>query len=277
MTVLMSDAASAPLTPPRTILYTGSSGRLGLHVIPLLQARGYEVIGADLGNHNPAVTCFRELDLVNFDRVMEVCEGVDAIVHCAIASSRALGVADEETTPQEEKLLFDHTSFDVNVKGTYNLYEAARRHGIRRVIFMSSLTTVLAWPDRPIPPNVLPAPRNVYACTKLFGEQLAEVFNRTLGMSIISLRLGQPYPLNVSKEKLWLGTERGRATYVAHEDTVEAIYCALNHPAPEGGLFTVTSVSDVPVYDHTAGLAFGFQPRFKVMEDGSLVPVRDPA
>ncbi len=268
----MIDAASAPLSPPRTVLYTGSGGRVGNQVISLLEGRGYEMIPADIRNTDPPTPRFREVDVRDFDQVMQACEGVDAVVHAAIASSRAFGIVDERFHPQEEKLEFDHVSFDVNVKGTYNVLEAARRHGIRRVVFLSSLTTVFGQPERPLPPHPRPAPVNVYACTKLCGEQLGEVFSRTFGMSVLSLRIGQPYPLHLAREPEWVATPRTRAGFTVFEDLTEAITRALNHPTPEWGVYPVTSWTPIPMVDLSDAEAIGYHPRFTVVEGGAIEP-----
>ncbi len=266
----MTDAAAAPVPTPKKILFTGSGGRLGRRVIPLLEAAGYEVVSADIGPKPEGAGPYVQLDIADFDQVFEACKGVDAIVHSAIASSRAFGIEDERFHPQEGKLEFDHASFSVNIGGTYNIYEAARRLGIRRVVFISSLTTVLGEGGWPLPAKPVPASRNVYAVTKLAGEQLGYVFSKTLGMSVICLRIGQPYPLHLVREPEWLASELGRSIFAVHEDTAQAIGCALNHPVAEYGLFPVTSWAAKPNVDLSEGEAFGFRPRFQVLEDGKV-------
>lgn len=106
---------------PRTVLLTGAAGGLGTLMRGLLPAYGYELRLFDatpIEGEPDAITA----DLGDKEALREAVRGVDAIIHLAGISLEA--------------------SFDkilrANVEGTYNLYEAAREEGVRRIVFASS-------------------------------------------------------------------------------------------------------------------------------------------
>jgi nucleoside-diphosphate-sugar epimerase len=177
----------------RRVLVTGMSGLIGTAVRARLEGRwalralnrrsvaGVETHQADIGDLEAIAPAFRD---------------VDAVVHLAA------NVANVEGTPGWEAVLRD------NVVGTYNVFEAARRASVKRVIYASSGATVsrietdapyaalaagrydevAEWPmlthESPLRPNGL------YGCSKVWGEALARHFADTTAMSMICLRIG---------------------------------------------------------------------------------------
>lgn len=106
---------------PRTVLLTGAAGGLGTLMRGLLPAYGYELRLLDVvpvEGEPDAIAA----DLGDREALREAVRGVDAVVHLAGISLEA--------------------SFDkilrANIEGTYNLYEAAREEGVRRIVFASS-------------------------------------------------------------------------------------------------------------------------------------------
>src|SRR5690606_17899340 len=131
------------------------------------------------------------VDIMNFEQVLEAFAGSRAIVHSAIANYANR----RENAPEEDKAEYRQRIQKVNIEGTYNVYEAARVLKIPKVVYISRLTVAFGRggnqsdcsPSRP------PAPYNFYACSKLFGEQTAEVYQATYGIQAHVLRLGHPY------------------------------------------------------------------------------------
>ena len=106
---------------PRTVLLTGAAGGLGTLMRGLLPAYGYELRLFDatpIEGEPDAITA----DLADKEALREAVRGVDAIIHLAGISLEA----------PFEKIL------RANIEGTYNLYEAAREEGVRRIVFASS-------------------------------------------------------------------------------------------------------------------------------------------
>ena len=105
----------------RTVLLTGAAGGLGTLMRGLLPAYGHELrlFDATLIEGVPdAITA----DLADKEALREAVRGVDAIIHLAGISLEA----------PFEKIL------RANIEGTYNLYEAAREEGVKRIVFASS-------------------------------------------------------------------------------------------------------------------------------------------
>lgn len=110
------------------IAITGGSGFVGRHLAPRLAADGHQVIAVArgvrpwAGGLNPDVS-FVSTDLTSADRLAEVFEGCDAVVHCA-GINREIG---------------SQTFQRVHIEGTRHVVEAAKRVGVRRLTLMSFL------------------------------------------------------------------------------------------------------------------------------------------
>ncbi len=157
-----------------------------------------------------------------------------------------------------------------NVAAVISLLRAAIDHGVKRVVLMSSLTIHLGEPlrervaaDAPVRPNSL------YACTKLFAEQLAEVHHRRDGLSTVVARLGQPYPTTP-----WFGPDAladpgNRGCAATEPDIVAGTLAALR--TEEGyAIFNLVSGCDVPMFDLDAGRRIGYEPRFRMTAEGPV-------
>lgn len=167
------------------IALTGSSGKLGSVVARELRANGYEVIGMDVaGKRGPD---FVQVDLTDYGQVVDALtavgdrhDGIDAVVH--LGAIPAPGIRSDVAT------------FHNNMPATFNVFWAAVRLGIRRIVYASS-ETVLGLPFDVPPPYVpvdedYPArPESVYSLVKTLEEQLAtELVRWHPDLSITALR-----------------------------------------------------------------------------------------
>lgn len=175
----------------KRILVTGMSGLIGGAVRQHLESR-YNLTALNR-SLVPGVRTV-QADIAEFDSILPAFEGQDTVVHFA-ASARG-------SDPWERVR-------DPNLIGVYNVFEAARRAGVSRVIFASSGSTISGWeqvqPYRALVngdyENVLPPwpmithetpvrPAGVYGATKVWGEALARQFTDSSELSIICLRIG---------------------------------------------------------------------------------------
>ncbi|MDE0141740.1 MAG: NAD(P)-dependent oxidoreductase [Caldilineaceae bacterium] len=175
----------------KRILVTGMSGLIGGAVRQHLESR-YNLTALNR-SLVPGVRTV-QADIADFDSILPAFEGQDTVVHLA-ASARG-------SDPWERVR-------DPNLIGVYNVFEAARRAGVSRVIFASSGSTISGWeqvqPYRALVngdyENVLPPwpmithetpvrPAGVYGATKVWGEALARQFTDSSELSIICLRIG---------------------------------------------------------------------------------------
>lgn len=156
------------------VLVTGSAGTVGRPVCEELQRRGHQVRGFDR-EPTPDVDDAIAGDVADAGAVAAAMRGVDALVHLA---------AQPHDRPFVELL-------GPNVVGLYNVMDAARAQAVKRVVLASSMMVVAPWADPPRPARVDERrPHNHYALTKVWAEQMGELYVRRFGMSIIAVRLG---------------------------------------------------------------------------------------
>ena len=144
------------------VLVTGANGRIGSRLRRLLPSR-YDLV---LTDREPppdleARETFIAADLAEPAAIERAAQGVDAIIHLGGHSVEA---------PWE-------TILRANIEGTYNLFEAARKQGVRRVVFASTNHVAGFYPrSRKIGTQVLPLPDTRYGVSKAFGEALGALY-----------------------------------------------------------------------------------------------------
>ena len=162
------------------VVVTGSSGKAGRAVVRALAERDHDVLGVDLVPPRERLARFLIADLTELGQTVECLAGADAVVHLAAIPA--------------PKLDTEETTFRTNMGSTYNVFEAARLLGLRRVVWASS-ETILGLPfDReqpayaPIDEEHPPVAQSSYALSKLLGEVAAGQFSRWTGMPHVALR-----------------------------------------------------------------------------------------
>lgn len=162
------------------IVVTGGSGKAGRWVVRDLRRRGHDVINVDVVHDGSAFGLCVIADLTDLGQVQDVVAGADVVVH--LAAIPAPGMRAEGET------------FRNNVLSTYNVFAAAERAGVRRVVWASS-ETVLGLPFdtppafAPIDETIEPRPESSYALAKLLGEEMAGQFARRTGIPFVGLRI----------------------------------------------------------------------------------------
>ena len=263
------------------VLMTGALGHIASRIVPLLAAR-HELLLTDLNAGEVAGLPVEPLDITDLEAVTRASKGVDAVVHLAIASARNF-VKDRETFRNNQGecyLRFNEASIDVNVRGSYHVYEAAKQNGIGRVVYGSSLTVLLGAPRyEAVADDLRPRPSNFYAVTKLWGEQLAEYYARTHGMTIYCLRFGTPHPWKEHPQYAqWVAHPCRDWTFVTYHDLARAVDAGLTFQnGPAFGTYTVVSDFAGRRFDVSEGAKIGWQPGDFVERDGTVRPVTSPA
>jgi uronate dehydrogenase len=180
------------------ILVTGAAGNIGSAVregfrgaFPLVRLTDVR----DLAPAEPGEEVV-EADLSDFDRVLAVTAGVDVLVH--------LGAIPGEDT--FSRLL------EANVAATYNVFEAARRQGVRRVVFASTNHVTGFYPaSRRIGPDDPVRPDTLYGVSKVFGEALGRLYADKFGLEVVCLRIGAfgERPSDANAARMWLSPRDG--------------------------------------------------------------------
>jgi uronate dehydrogenase len=133
------------------------------------------VLPGDAAPHEELVPC----DLADRQAVDALAADCDAIIHLG-------GVSVER--PFEEIL-------EANIKGVFNLYEAARRQGVRRIVFASSNhVTGFYRQDERIDATARKRPDGYYGLSKSFGEDMAQMYFDRYGIETVSIRIGSVFP-----------------------------------------------------------------------------------
>ena len=191
----------------RTVLVTGMSGLIGGVVRRRLEGR-YDLRA--LNRRAVAGLPCHQADIADLDAIEPAFERVDTVVHLAAIAHGGTGW----------DLVLRH-----NVIGAYNVFEAARRRGVRRVVFASSGATVSgyerdapyaalangrydearAWPMLTHETPIRPA--GLYGCSKVWGEALARHYADAYDLSAICLRIGavtaEDRPLEARQFSVW--------------------------------------------------------------------------
>ena len=165
-------------------LVTGGAGFIGSHLCRRLLASGCAVRVLDdlsSGRRENLAVLDGEVDLVEGDLrdealVSAALSGVDYVLHHAAVASVQTSI---------ERPRFEQ---EVNAVGTLQLFEAARRAGVRRVVFAASAASYGNDPTAPKREEMLPAPESPYAISKIAGEYYARVYSSLYGLEVVCLR-----------------------------------------------------------------------------------------
>ena len=205
----------------RKTVVTGGSGRLGSMTVEAMLAAGYEVLNLDAMRPREKLCESWTADLTRSGDLFEAFDGADSLIHLA---------AYQAPTEAADSVIFGN-----NVTASYNVLRAAAQTGIRRVVMASSVAAYgFIYAPRIWDPETLPLdedypcrPMDSYSLSKVFGEQLADSFVATSGMSVASLRIaGVNFDLSyASFPERWTDPARllgGLWSYVDARDAAEA-------------------------------------------------------
>ena len=200
----------------KRVLLTGAAGRIGTAFREITGDR-YALRLADrragldaLAGRGQEVRTF---DLADAAACQEACRDIDTVIHLGADPSRQ---AD-----------FYGSLLDNNIKGTYNIFRAARDQGCRRVIYASSINAVDAYPaDRQVAPDDPVRPPNLYGVSKCFGEAVASYFARSEGLSSIVVRIGT----FATPERLPQRNTRHLSTLVSRRDLIQLLVRCVETP-----------------------------------------------
>lgn len=230
--------AQAPLN---RILLTGAAGGLGKVLRESLRPFAKILRLSDIADMAPAAGPREEIqicDLADKNAVHQLVEGVDAIVHFG-------GVSVER--PFEEIL-------GPNICGIFHIYEAARRHGVKRVIFASSNHVIGFYrQDEVIDASAMRRPDSYYGLSKSYGEDMASFYFDRYGIETVSIRIGSSFDEPQNRRML--------STWLSYDDLVQLIERSLL--TPQVGHTIVYGMSDNATvwWDNRYAAHLGYQPK----------------
>ncbi|MEV0188227.1 NAD(P)-dependent oxidoreductase [Kitasatospora purpeofusca] len=222
-----------------TVLLTGAAGGVGTFLRERLPALGHRLVCADR-LPVPGDPDALRFDLADAEAVRAAVRGVDAVVHLG-------GISVEDGF---EAIL------DANIRGTYHLYEAVRREGVRRVVLASSNHAVGFHPLTgavPIGSDVPPRPDTYYGLSKAFGENVAALYADKYGVRTVSLRIGSCFARPRSVRML--------ATWLSPDDCARLVHAALTAPGTGHTVVNGISANTRAWWDLSSARALGYRPR----------------
>jgi len=214
------------------ILVTGSAGRLGRAAVSALVAAGWRVRGFDR-RPTPGTSGFVVGDLAQGEAVQQAAAGVAAIIH--------LGGEPDEADFREQLM-------PSNLLGGYNVFEAARLQGVRRLL-LASTGQVNWWQllegPWPIRAQDLYTPKHWYAAGKIFLEAGGKAYARNSAMCVLALRLGW-CPRTAEHAAELAATAHGPDVYLSPADAGRFFVRAIEASLAPG--YSVLFVASRPVH-----------------------------
>ncbi|HEX3341851.1 MAG TPA: NAD(P)-dependent oxidoreductase [Pseudolabrys sp.] len=222
------------------ILITGAAGDVGTRLRKLLKGVYSLRISdirkpADLGADDEFVAA----DLGDYEQTRQITAGIDGIVHLGGYSIEG---------PWE-------TIHKSNIVGCYNLFEAAYRSGVKRIVFASSNHAVGFYRrDRKIGVDVTLRPDSRYGVSKAFGEAVGALYADKHGLRVTCIRIG-----NVGDKPL---DKRRLSIWIKPEDLAQLIRIGLEHPDIRFEIFYGASDNEAGWWDNSNARRFGYHPQF---------------
>ncbi|WP_375488585.1 NAD-dependent epimerase/dehydratase family protein [uncultured Jatrophihabitans sp.] len=226
---------------PGTVLLTGAAGSIGSALREGLPSLGWAVLPLDR-EPVPGGMVAELADTAALDRALTGEPRPTAVVHLA-------GVPSEAPWPVIR---------DANVDGLVQVFEAARRAGVRRVVYASSNHvsgfTPVPSPDAvPLPADLAPRPDTLYGVSKAFGEALGRYYADRYGMQVACLRIG-----NFTERP---DDRRTLAMWLSPGDAVRLVDACLRASALTFAIVWGISANTRRTCDLAAGRALGYEPR----------------
>jgi len=222
----------------KTILITGAAGDVGTHLRRELAGK-YKIIASDLRDLKEKFKgqSFKRADISKMSDALKITKGVDAVIHLGGYSVEG---------PWEGIL-------NANIVGCYNLFEAAHRKRVKRIVFASSNHAVGFYPRRRrIGPDHRVRPDSRYGVSKAFGEALGSLYASKHGMRVTNIRIGNfaDRPVDVRRLSIW----------ISPQDLAQLIRIGLEHPDIRCEIFFGASDNARGWWDNADAFRFGYRP-----------------
>jgi len=237
------------MTERRTILLTGAAGAVGrtlreglkpYYSLRLTDIRPLDDVGSGEEAH--------QADLSDAEAVRKLVQGVDAVVHMG----GVLGAMRENGKMVGESSW--NSVLQSNIMGTYNVFEAARYNGVKRVVYASSIHAHGFYRrSTRISLDAPPRPDTRYGLSKAFGEAAGRYFADKYGLEVVALRIATYKPRPTLMRDL--------GTWISPRDMVELVRCSLEYPDTHFDVLWGVSNNTRSLYDNPNALRYGYFPK----------------
>ncbi len=222
----------------KKVLITGAAGDVGSYLRRELAGK-YKLILSDRRNLKPEKgEKFIKADISRMADALKISKGVDAIVHLG-------GYSVEGPWEAIHK---------ANILGCYNVFEAARKNKVKRIVFATSNHAVGFYRrDEVIDHKVYTRPDGRYGVSKVFGEALGSLYADKYGMEVLLMRIGNvnPKPLDKRRLSIWLSPR----------DLAQLVSIGIDHPDIRFEIVYGVSGNKRSWYDNSNAARLGYKPQ----------------
>lgn len=239
----------------KKLVLTGAAGRLGSYLREPLAKLAGELVSTDIveeiGNLYPGET-YVKADLAELGDMMKVLEGADMVVHFG-------AIADE--APFEELL-------GPNFIGAYNVWEAAHTHGLKRVVYASSIHAVGMYPKNEfIGTDVAHRPDTFYGLAKCFAEDLGRMYWEKRGLESVHMRILSCAQVN---------NARALGSWLSYDDLIHLVTRCIETPVTGFSVVYGVSNNDRAPVNNSLAHFLGYQPKDNAEQFAKEVLANEP-
>lgn len=223
----------------KKLVLTGAAGRLGSYLREPLSKLCDELVSTDINDVGKLYEgeTFIKADLASLDDMMGVIEGADMVVH--------MGAFVDEG-PFEQLL-------GPNFVGSYNVWEAAHKHGVRRVIYGSSIHAVGMYPKNEFIDTEVPhRPDTFYGLAKCFTEDLGRMYWEKRGLESVHMRILSAAQVN---------NPRALGSWLSYDDLIQLVTRCIDTPVTGFAIIYGVSNNDRAPVDNAKAAFLGYRPK----------------
>ncbi len=238
----------------KTVLITGASGDVASHLRRELAGR-YTLRLSDLRplSGKTKGETFAKADISRMADAMRITKGVDAVVHLGGYSVEG---------PWEAIL-------QANIIGCYNIFEAARKNGVKRILFATSNHAVGFYPrTQKIDHRVYIKPDGRYGVSKVFGEALGSLYADKYGMQVFLMRIGNVNARPIDKRRL--------SIVFTPRDLAQLVSIGIDHPDIRFEIVYGVSANTRSWYDNSNAYRLGYKPQDDSEVEAAAILAREP-
>jgi uronate dehydrogenase len=221
------------------VVMTGAAGGVGTMTRPHLKGHFEQLVVSDrrpIDDLHEGET-FVQAELTDLAAMERLLEGADGVIH--------LGGQPVEADWQ--------AVHDANITGLYNTYEAARRQGVRRIVFATTNHVVGFYRrSRTIDHTAMPRPDSRYGVSKAFGEALGRLYADKYGLGVLNVRIGNvdQRPADIRRLSIW----------VSPRDLAQLFRIGLSHPDLHFEVVYGASRNARAWWDNASAYRLGYRP-----------------
>lgn len=243
----------------KKIVLTGAAGRLGSYLREPLSKMANTLVSTDIIDIEKLYEgeTFIKADLANLAEMENVIEGADMVVHFGAIGDEA---------PFEDLL-------GPNFIGAYNVWEASYRHGVKRVVYASSIHAVGMYPKNEfIGTDVAHRPDTFYGLAKCFAEDLGRMYWEKRGLESVHMRILSCAQVN---------NARALGSWLSYDDLIQMVTRAIETPVTGFAIVYGVSNNDRAPVDNALASFLGYRPKDNAEQFAAQVlsetPDADPA